>query len=60
MKNMSVIVTNIIHRTPVFELIKNILIADSSLYFFEYQVYDTVGFSPDFLFLLLGSRFSFI
>lgn len=37
----SVIVTNVIDSTPVFGLIKNIFIADSSLYCFEYQVYDT-------------------
>ncbi len=45
----SVIVTNVIEGVPVFGLIKDIYIANSSLYCFECQVYNTVGFSRDFV-----------
>lgn len=45
----SVIVTDVIEGVPVFGLIKDIYIANSSLYCFECQVYNTVGFSRDFV-----------
>lgn len=38
----SLIITNANGKTPVFGLIKNIYVVDSSLFCFEYQLYETV------------------
>ncbi|XP_049331198.1 uncharacterized protein LOC125799173 [Astyanax mexicanus] len=45
----SVIIINEVEGSPVFGLIKDIFIADSSLYCFECQVYDTVAYNRGFL-----------
>ncbi|XP_030579955.1 uncharacterized protein LOC115785156 isoform X1 [Archocentrus centrarchus] len=45
----SLIITSVSDTVPVFGLIKNIFVVDSSLYCFEYQLYETVGFNTDFL-----------
>lgn len=45
----SLIITKTNETVPVFGLIKNISLVDSSLYCFEYQLYETVGWNQDLL-----------
>jgi len=48
LRQKSVIVINVNEGDPVFGLIKDMYIVNSSLYCFECQVYNTVGFSREF------------
>jgi len=50
LRQKSVIVINVNEGDPVFVLIKDLYIVNSSLYCFECQVYNTVGFSREFTF----------
>lgn len=45
----SLIITDVNGTLPVFGLIKYILVVDSSLYCFEYQLYDTLDLNRDLL-----------
>ncbi|XP_034057976.1 uncharacterized protein LOC117536966 isoform X2 [Gymnodraco acuticeps] len=45
----SLIITNANDTVPIFGLIKNIYVIDSSLYCFEHQLYETVCFNKDLL-----------
>ncbi len=47
-RQKSVIVINVNEGVPVFGLIKDMYIVNSSLYCFECQVYNTVAFSREF------------
>lgn len=45
----SLIITNANETIPVFGLIKNIYVVNSSLYCFEYQLYETLGWNRNLL-----------